>query len=159
MTTTMPKVSTAAAPTQPVAPPSHPIVLPSLPSSASLLYFACDGKEIDYALLNRCARLFGENYSIWGTNLTSTKAPKAGSSPPFLHLLNKTNQNSNSRVKMTGAKLHKQCVAVPNSTVLVVWYQPTQGHHESGRLELIGHAFVMVWNYDTGKCLPYMVNS
>ena len=93
MTTTMPKVSTAAAPTQPVTPPSHPIVLPSSPSSASLLYFAYDGKEIDYALLNWCARLFGENYCIWGTNLTSTKAPKAGSSPPFLHLLNKTNQN------------------------------------------------------------------
>ena len=125
MTTTMPKVSTAAAPTQPVAPPSHPIVLPSLPSSASLLYFAYDGKEIDYVLLNRCARLFGENYSIWGTNLTSTKAPKAGSSPPFLHLLNKTNQK-NSQVKMTGAKLRKQCMAVPDNTVLVVWYQPTR---------------------------------
>ena len=34
-------------------------------------------------------------------------------SPPFLHLLNKTNQNSSSWVKMSGAKLRKQCVAVP----------------------------------------------
>ena len=142
MTTTMPNVSAAAAPTRPVTPPppSHPIVLPSSLSSASLLYFAYDRKEID-----RCARLFGENYGIWwGTNPTSTKAPKAGSSPPFLHLLNETNQNSGSRVKMSGAKLHKQCVAVSDSTALVVCYQPTQGHHESGGLELVGHAFATV---------------
>ena len=118
-----------------------------------------DRKEIDDMLLNRCARLFGENYGIWGTNPTSTKAPKAGSLPPFLHLLNKTNQNSGSWVKMSGAKLRKQCVAVPNSTVLVVCYQPTQGHHESGGLELVGHAFATVWDYDNGKCLPPMVNS
>ena len=100
--------------TPPLPPPSHPIVLPSSPSSASLLYFTYDGKEIDDALLNRCARLFGENYGIWGTNPTSTKAPKAGSSPPFLHLLNKTNPNSGTWVKMSGAKLRKQCVAVPS---------------------------------------------
>ena len=116
-----------------------------------------DWKEIDDALLDRCARLFSENYSIWGTNPTSTKAPKAGSSPPFLHLLNKTNQNSGSWVKMSGAKLRKQCVAVPDSTVLVVCYQPTQSHHECGRLELVGIAFVTVWDYDNSKCLPSMV--
>ena len=117
------------------------------------------GKEIDDMLVNPCTRLFGENYGIWRTNLTSTKAPKAGSLPPFLHLLNKTNQNSGSRVKMSGAKLRKQCMAVPDSTVLVVCYQPTQGHHESGRLGLVGHAFATVWDYDNSKCLPSMVNS
>jgi hypothetical protein len=154
----MTNVSTAA-PTQPVTPPSHPIVLPSLPSSASLLYFVYDGKEIDDTLLDRCARLFGENYGIWGTNPTAMKAPKAGSLTPFLHLLNKTNQNSGSRVKMSGARLRKQCVAVPNSTVVVVCYQPTQGHHESDGLELVGHAFATVWDYDNGTCLPSMVNS
>ena len=111
----------------PLPPPSHPMVLPSSPS-ASLFYFTYDGKEIDDALLNRCTRLFGKNYGIWGTNPTSMKAPKAGSSPPFLHLLNKPNQNSGSQVKMFGAKLRKQCMAVPNSTVLAVCYQPTQGH-------------------------------
>ena len=133
---------------------STPPCLDTSPSSASLHYFAYDGKEIDDALLNRCTRLFGENYGIRGTNPTSMKAPKAGSSPPFLHLLNKTNQNSGSWVKMSGAKLRKQCVAVPDSTVLVVCYQPTQGHHESGGLELVGHAFATVWDYDKGKCLP-----
>ena len=70
-----------------------------------------------------------------------------------------SNQNSGSWVKMSGAKLCKQCVAVPDSTVLVVCYQPTQGHHESGGLELVGQAFATVWDYDNGKCLPSMVNS
>ena len=110
----MPNMSTVAAPTQPITPPSRPIVLPSLPSSASLLCCVYDRKEIDDTLLNQCARLFGKNYGIWGTNPTFTKAPKAGSSPLFLHLLNKTNQNSGSR---------SRCL-MPNC-MSSVWWSPT----------------------------------
>ena len=55
---------------------------------------------------------------------------------------------------MSGTRLHRQCVAV-----LVVCYQPTQGHHELDGLELVSHAFAMVWDYDNGKHLPSMVNS
>jgi hypothetical protein len=97
------------------------------------LYFAYDGKEIDDVLLDRCARLVGENYGIWGINPTATKAYKAGSSPPFLHLLNKTNQNSGSQ---------SRCL-VPDCASSA-WRSPTvrtQGHHELDGLDLVGLAF------------------
>ena len=72
--------STAA--TQPVTPPSHPIILPSSPTSTSLIFNAHDGNDINDALLERCAKLFSENYGIWGKNPSATKGPKPGLSPP-----------------------------------------------------------------------------
>ncbi|THH04297.1 hypothetical protein EW146_g10212 [Bondarzewia mesenterica] len=78
-TFTMSNTSTVAS-TQPVTP--RPIVLPNSPTSSSLIYIAHDGNEINDALLDRCAKLFSNNYGIWGQSPTATQGPKPGSSPP-----------------------------------------------------------------------------
>ena len=52
-----------------------------------------------------------------------------------------------SRVKMSGARLWKQCVAVPERTVLTICYQqPNLGNDK-----LVGHAFTTIWEYDGGN--------
>lgn len=55
---------------------------------------------------------------------------------------------------MTGSRLRKQCVAVPDSTVLVVCYERNMDTHDVSQLELVGHTFVTVWDYPGGKRLP-----
>ena len=54
---------------------------------------------------------------------------------------------------MSGPRLRKQCVAIPDNTVLVTCYlQPnaSQGHQDLG-LRLVGHAFATAWDFDGGK--------
>jgi hypothetical protein len=60
---------------------------------------------------------------------------------------------------MSGSKLRKQCVAVPNSTVLVTCYhQPNMAlHPDTGERKLVGHVFATVWDYDGGNFFPFII--
>ncbi|THH15290.1 hypothetical protein EW146_g5154 [Bondarzewia mesenterica] len=125
-TFTMSNNSTVAS-TQPVTP--RPIVLPNSPTSSSLIYIAHDGKEIDDALLDRCAKLFSNNYGIWGQSPTATQGPKPGSLPPsFAFPMRLT------RMQAVGLG----CLAAGFAS------NPNQ-------LELVGHAFATAWDYDGGR--------
>jgi hypothetical protein len=55
---------------------------------------------------------------------------------------------------MTGHRLREQCVAVPDSTVLVVCYERDLDSQAQDVLELVGHAFATVWDYHGGKHSP-----
>ena len=55
---------------------------------------------------------------------------------------------------MSGPRLRKQCVAVPDSTVLVTCYQQVK---DTDELELVGHAFATAWDYDGGNIFPFIV--
>ncbi|KAF8066497.1 hypothetical protein FPV67DRAFT_1495049 [Lyophyllum atratum] len=128
----MPQESTPAeaAPPTPssrtIAPPNVPIS----PTASELLYRTYEGHEIDDAMLDRCAKLFSENYGIWGTTPGTTKGPKPGS-----------------RVKMTGGRLRQQCVGAPEKTVLVVCYQRNFRSDNMAQAELVGHAFATAWDF------------
>jgi len=59
---------------------------------------------------------------------------------------------------MSGARLRKQCVAVPGSTVLITCYQqPNLALHDAGNAKLVGHVFATVWEYDGGNfCFSFV---
>lgn len=51
----------------PVTPPSCQFfLLPSLPTATSLLYLAYDGRSINDDLIGFYAKLFSDNYGVWG---------------------------------------------------------------------------------------------
>lgn len=117
--------------TQPVTPPARPfLVLPSSPTSTSLIYQAHPGPEINDDILKQCADLFSNNYGIWGSMPPGMKGPKP-----------------RARVKFSPARLRQQLLSSPENTVLVVCYQLESG----GGLALVGHAFATSWDYDGGR--------
>jgi hypothetical protein len=63
--------------------------------------------------------------------------------------------DAGSRVKMSGARLRKQCVAAPGRTVLTTCYQQPN----LGNAKLVGHAFATVWEYDGGSSFLNHLNS
>lgn len=135
------------------APISSGIVLPYPPSSTFLIYRTYLGGDITDALLEQCAQLFGNNYGVWGSNPTTTKGPKAGVLlHPYVGSLDNLNNNPGSRVKMSARRLREQCVAVPNSTILVVCYGSKKTGQGLDDVELVGHAFASVWDFNGGNC-------
>ena len=140
---TLPNIETAEA----VTPPSKPsLVLPSSPTSTSLIYQAYHGPEISDETLQQCSELFSNNYGIWGQT-PDGKGPKPGLCSMVYSLAIRLTEISGNRVKLSTSKLRKQLLSVPQNTVLVVCYQPEEG----GWLELVGHAFATAWDYDGGK--------
>lgn len=61
-----------------IAAPSRPSPFSDSPTSASLIYKVYPGNNIDDALLEQCAKLFTNNYGIWGQSPTDVKGPKPG---------------------------------------------------------------------------------
>jgi len=60
---------------------------------------------------------------------------------------------------MSGSRLHKQCVATPDKTVLVTCYQQSNPAYGAGDIKLVGHVFATVWDYDGGNySLTYIIN-
>ena len=116
-------MAAALPPLQPVTPPTSQAALPTSPSNKGrpLTYAVWNGPDILDSLMDACAALFSSNYGVWGP-----KVP----------------QRQRKRVKMTGARLRAQCVSKPSQTILVTCFQ---------RNELVGHAFVTVWDTPVGK--------
>ncbi|KAF8161879.1 hypothetical protein BJ912DRAFT_1007016 [Pholiota molesta] len=124
-------------PTEPRTPPTGSIILPTSPGSNCLAYITFNGPEISDELLERCAELFGNHYGVWGPRPESVKGPKIGS-----------------RVKMSGKRLRQQCVASPRNTVLATCFRHSADMYHGGdwtKMELVGHAFATVWDYDNGR--------
>ncbi|KAH9851392.1 hypothetical protein C2E23DRAFT_830748 [Lenzites betulinus] len=81
-----------------------------------------DGHDITDEQLKTCATLFSNHYGIWATD-----AP-----PPF---------KSGNRVKMSAAKLRKECLSAPENSLIVTCF--LEG-------DLVGHACVTKWRYEGG---------
>ncbi|KAI0682753.1 hypothetical protein BC835DRAFT_1424040 [Cytidiella melzeri] len=77
------------------------------------------GTEVTNNELAQCARLFSDNYGVWGTNVAAPLRPGG-------------------RVKMTAAKLRRQCLSDPENTVLSMRFINS---------ELVSHAFATRWYY------------
>lgn len=95
-----------------------------------------------------CAAL---QQKLWclGVEPYDRESPKSWCVASLLYmLLSRTEDHSGSRVKMSGHRLHEQSVSVPESTVLAACYWKNQ---DSDDLELVGHAFATVWDYNGGK--------
>ncbi|KAJ7098228.1 hypothetical protein C8R44DRAFT_947757 [Mycena epipterygia] len=79
--------------------------------------------------LNACAKLFSDNYGVWGLH-----AAELSSKP-------------GARVKMSPAKLRAECLSDPEHTQLALcsinefWFF---------LMELVGHAFATSWSYEDG---------
>lgn len=52
---------------------------------------------------------------------------------------------------MSGLRLRKQCVSIPEKTVLVACYQTPIVANQQHRRKLVGHAFATVWDYNGGN--------
>jgi hypothetical protein len=74
------------------------------------------------------------------------KAHKPGLQPLIHSLITRLMYISGNRVKLSASQLRKQFILAPENTVLVVCYESK----EDGLLELVGHAFATVWDYEGG---------
>jgi hypothetical protein len=57
---------------------------------------------------------------------------------------------------MSGKRLRQQCVASPGNTVLATCFRHSADMYHGGdwtKMELVGHAFATVWDYDNGEGL------
>ncbi|KAI0089838.1 hypothetical protein BDY19DRAFT_889007 [Irpex rosettiformis] len=77
------------------------------------------GTEVTNDELAKCARLFSDNYGVWGPKVNKPLYPGG-------------------RVKMNAARLRKQCLSDPENTILSMRF--ING-------ELVGHAFATQWKY------------
>ncbi|KAI0309333.1 hypothetical protein OF83DRAFT_1072201 [Amylostereum chailletii] len=95
--------------------------------SPSLLFSSTLGTDVTQDQLQACARLFSQNYGVWG--------PKASKVNEYL--------KHGARVKMTPSKLKSHwCLGVPGCTILATC------HAEE---ELVPHAFATTWDVGLGK--------
>ncbi|KAJ3542325.1 hypothetical protein NM688_g5979 [Phlebia brevispora] len=77
------------------------------------------GGDVTQARLAQCATFFSEHYGVWDQNVAAPLRPKG-------------------RVKMTPAKLRKECFSNPDDTLLIMAFKDDQ---------LVGQAFVTKWKY------------
>lgn len=123
-------------------PPQKDVILPVPSSSSTLTFVATSGDAVDDQLLSNCAKLFSENYGIWGNlappSLSSTFPQNPDYSEPGVR------PSVGKRVKMNAARLRSQCLSVPQNTVLVTCFKDST---------LLGHAFATVWKYDGGSLI------
>ncbi|KAF7328024.1 hypothetical protein MKEN_00383300 [Mycena kentingensis (nom. inval.)] len=95
----------------------------------SLTFKLLDGYAISHDTLAACATLFSSNYGVWS----------AAVSPPL---------RPGARVKMTTAKLRRECLGDPARSFLALCTNG-EGNH-------IGHAFATVWEYSPGKTICWV---
>ncbi|OJT10701.1 hypothetical protein TRAPUB_12794 [Trametes pubescens] len=108
---------------RPTTPPSHAAPpTPPTPGKTLSSFGVLAGRDVSDDFLKECSALFSQNYGVWAANVPPPLKPGAS-------------------VKMSAAKLRKDCLSDPENSLVVFCYVKS---------ELVGHAFVTKWLHGEG---------